>query len=677
MNEYLIFFKKVSLLVILLFLPVLLSAQNVDHYLNQGKIHYELEEYEMAIDNFRSVLDFPQFPKEVYQYLTSSYLLNEEPEQAVKIASEGLDEYPEYLRLKVMKGEAYIQFNRQSAINVFEQVILELENADKSAIEGIRTETVQEYVGRLYQQKAAEAFENGDLTKAADAFKSARSYQPGELSIHNNLAYILIQNEQWDEAEQAVEEGLSHFPESESLLFMRAQVLENRGDSDQLIDALEQLYLTDPDNMERAVLYGTALLNNNRADEANLFFQQKINEHPKERILYRTLIDINRQRHNQSGLLEVYSLKLDNFPDDKDLLEEYGTELITAQEFSEAYTYFDSLSVEFNSPEFARQAAWALLYEEDYEKAEIAYETYVSNWPEAINLKADFGLTLKKNNKPEAAAEILETFLRYSSSDWIRIQYVQLLSDKERIHEELELLYNTEYEGLAKYLTLKRSRPDSNDNSEYFYSEILMDIIDLYRIKQEEVQQEAQRGLQDLRAPYPPLLQTSRELTFISSELHNMLSFVTENYSFQFSISVLDLAMEEYPNSALLNQHKGKQYYYDSSIEKAKTYFENAARLSPDNKETHLYLGHIYSEINDFNKASISYERVLSIDSTYREAYQLLIRESQRHGKLDLLCERWLQRYRNNKENELLQDFLIDALHRADRFEEAREIAEE
>lgn len=669
-------FLKINFLILALLIPTMLAGQNVDYFLNQGKIHYELEEYSLAIDNFTTVLEYPQFPKETYQYLASSYILNEEPENAAKIAREGLDEYPEFFRLKIIKGEAYIQFNRDKAIHLFEGVLSELDKKDHQEREGIQTDRIQDYVGRLYQQKAAEAFEEGDLAMAASSFTSAKSYQPEEMSIYNNLAYIFIQKEKWDKAEDILEQGLKRFPDSESMLFMKAQVLDNSGDSEQLLDSLEKLYLADTSNMERAVLYGTSLLNNNRADEANLFFQQKLKEYPKERILYRTLIDINRQRHNQSGLLEVYKMKLDQFSEDKDLLEEYGTELITAQKFREAYTHFDSLSTEYSRPEFAREAAWSLLYAENYEKAEQAYSRYLSEWPEAINLKADYGLTLLENHKPEKAAHVFKDFLEHSSSGWIRLQYAQLLKDEEEIHEQLEALKETDYKGLATWLKIKLTNSDKDIKSEKDYSEIVTDIIDLYQIKQQTVQDEAQKGLQDLRAPYPPLLQTSNELSLVTNELDNVISYIVDTQSFNFSMNVLELAMDTYPNSALLNKQKGKLFYHNANLEKAKDLLKNAARLNPDNKEIHYYLGNIYSGMNEFNKASISFERVLSIDSANEDAYRSLIRESQKHGELDQLCDRWMQRYLHNKDNEILKEYLIDALHRADRFEEAREITE-
>src|SRR5690625_7449500 len=87
---------------------------------------------------------------------------------------------------------------------------------------------------------------------------------------------------------------------------------------------LERLYRLDADNMERVLLYGKALLHTNQADKANQFFWERIREFPEQKILYRTLIDINRQRFNQAGLLEVLRLKNNQFYDDAKLLKENG-----------------------------------------------------------------------------------------------------------------------------------------------------------------------------------------------------------------------------------------------------------------------------------------------------------------------------------------------------------------
>jgi lipopolysaccharide biosynthesis regulator YciM len=136
--------------------------------------------------------------------------------------------------------------------------------------------------------------------------------------------------------------------------------------------------------------------------------------------------------------------------------------------------------------------------------------------------------------------------------------------------------------------------------------------------------------------------------------------------------AILLKILKEYPESALLMHHLGRLYYEDGKIEKARINIEKAVRLQANREETHLFLGHLYQKTDQFEKAVLSYERVLTLNDEYAEAYRSLIRIHQKSGKLDELCARWLQRYHHQKQNPVLREFLIDALHRANQFDEAR-----
>jgi len=57
------------------------------------------------------------------------------------------------------------------------------------------------------------------------------------------------------------------------------------------------------------------------------------------------------------------------------------------------------------------------------------------------------------------------------------------------------------------------------------------------------------------------------------------------------------------------------------------------------------------------------------------DVYGALIRVHRENGTLDQLIDRWLVRYRAVRSDPELREYLIDALHRAGRREEAREIA--
>ncbi|WP_234567708.1 hypothetical protein [Rhodohalobacter sp. 614A] len=648
-----------------------IEAQTLQHSIQQGMTFYELKEYENAIQSFEQSLLFQNPPRDVYTYLTSSYLLIQQPEKAVEIASEGLEEYPDFLRLKVMKGEALIHIDVDEAIVLFQEVDQTIDESQHSEIDGITSDIIQKYLGQLYQRAAALAFQNEELEVSSDYYYKAREIHSDSLSIHNNLAYILIQQEKWDDAEEAVNVGIEQFPEAENLLLMKAQIAERNEDSEQMVNSLESLYRSEPVNMDRAILYGKALLKNNEAEKANLFFQQMINDHPKERSLYRALVDINRQRFNQAGLLQVLEMEKEQFPNDRDLLEEYGTELITAQKYEMASTYFDSLAVEYDEVAYAGLSARAWLYDREYEAAEEIYRKQLDRWPDDSTLLADFGRVLNENGKHEKAKEIFRKFLEENENSQIRIEYARLLDKDVEKEEVLEPLKDTIYQGWAEWILLKDQQKGSSAGKSA-YTNTLNGMIELYESRQEVTQEEVQFGLNQLRAKNPPIFQNATELKEISSELQDMFVMISDRLSFEDALEVLHTGLEEFEESTLLYHQEGLLFYEHEKYTEALKSFESAARTGNADEETHLYLGHVYSKSDRFNDAVLSYERVLTLDDQNEDAYRSLVRIHQKNGKLDELCGRWLQRYNHQKQNPVLREFLIDALHRANQFEEVR-----
>lgn len=655
-------------------LPLLLPAQTSQFFVQQGLLHYELQEYDEAIHNFEMALQYPNPQRDVYMYITSSHLLNKDYDEAILLADEGLDEHPGFIRLKVMKGEALIQTDLKKAISVFEEVWEEMKRADAEQVDGVRKEAIGQYISRLYQQTAAEAFENDDLQTAVRQYEKAIEVDPNEINSHSNLAYILIQLEEWEQADESVKEGLRKFPDSENLLLMQAQIHEQQENPDELLNTLKTLYQADPSNMNRAVMYGRALLSANRANEANTFFREKIERYPKERILYETLLNINRQRFNQSGILEVLRLQMNQFPNELELEEEYGLELISARKYQEANAWFDSLAVVYNEPEFGRLSAHTWLFEEEYEKAETEYRNQLERWPDHTVLKGEFGRVLVENGNHDEARDVLQSVLEKSDDHQLRYLYSSLLSsfhDKELI---LSPLLGTIYRGRAQWKLLNEPEKNWTQEDPSTLSAILISMLEFVENRQKTVQNEAQSGLETFRAAMPPLFQTATELKEAGDEIRELLDTMHKKLAIEKSSEVLNMALSAYPESALLLHHKGVLYYDNGQPEMAKKNLIKAVELVTDQHETHFMLGLIYRELDQFDNAVLSFERVLTLDPENRQAYRSLIQIHQKNGKIDQLSNRWMQRYQHQKKNQVLREFVVEALHRADRFEEARSV---
>ena len=660
-----------SLFFLLLF-PLLLSAQSSHYFGQQGIVHYELKEYDKAIQTFQQALRYEQTTPQNYIYLTSSYLLNRSPDLAVESATLGLEKFPESLRLRMMKGEALIQTNIEKAVLLFEDVLQSFKDANRDEIQGILRSDIESYLSRIYQQLAASAVESERYAKAEGYYKSARELDPQSLPIHNNLGYVLILQEKWAEAEKALNSGLALFPSSENLLLMIAQVYEQREEHEKMVTILEKLYRTDESNMNRAALYGKALIGANRADEANIFFLKKIEEYPKERILYKTLLEINRQRFNQTGVLEVLRLQKEQFPEEEEVLEEYGLELITAQKYAEASAWFDSLAVTKNRPEYAQTAARSWLYDEDLDSAKGAYQKYLERWPGNLSLLSDFGIVLKESGKIEEAATIFQQVLNKKESPKLRMEYAEIAGSYRLKKELLHPLQETLYGGWAKWILLRDHPNEAGLAETVEYIDLMSDMIAIYEDRKTLARSEVEAGLQTFRAPNPPVFQISSELKKIGAELKKMTAFINRGLLFEEAEKVYLNTLRSYPESALLMHYLGRLHFENNRMEKAQTTFENAVRLQADSEESHLYLARVYQRSGEFDKAVLSYERVLTLNDRNDTAYRSLVRLHQERDKLDELSRRWLQRFNHQKENPVLKEFLIEALHRSDQFEEAR-----
>jgi tetratricopeptide (TPR) repeat protein len=137
---------------------------------------------------------------------------------------------------------------------------------------------------------------------------------------------------------------------------------------------------------------------------------------------------------------------------------------------------------------------------------------------------------------------------------------------------------------------------------------------------------------------------------------------------------LLNRLLEQYPLSARLYSMTGNYHKEKGNRNQALQYLEEAVRLAPSLGDAHYHLGELYQEAGDDTKAIRSYRRASSLSSDWSQPYRALIDIHRKTGGLDDLCDRWLAMYRATPNNEILRSHLIEALHKANRIDEASEI---
>jgi tetratricopeptide (TPR) repeat protein len=148
--------------------------------------------------------------------------------------------------------------------------------------------------------------------------------------------------------------------------------------------------------------------------------------------------------------------------------------------------------------------------------------------------------------------------------------------------------------------------------------------------------------------------------------------FFTKNFENDKIIPVLNWMINTYSNSSVLLSMAGSWFESVGDYDRSLELYTDSVRYRSSNVEGHMGMARVFESKGEPGSAIVSYERALALDNENPVIYRSLIRLYRSMGDLNKLTDRWMILYRNQPENSVLREHLIEALHRADRFEEAR-----
>lgn len=108
----------------------------------------------------------------------------------------------------------------------------------------------------------------GDYPAAIRQFESELRLVPGDFQASANLAWILVQEREFDKAAPLLEQAIRQRPDSPGLHYLVAQVSLHRREVDQAREALERAIALQPDFRAAHVLLARVYARQNRRDDA-------------------------------------------------------------------------------------------------------------------------------------------------------------------------------------------------------------------------------------------------------------------------------------------------------------------------------------------------------------------------------------------------------------------------
>ncbi len=193
-----------------------------------------------------------------------------------------------------------------------------------------------------HQSAADQLMKAGDLARAMDHMEEVKRL--GGLANFGLFAYRAANLESGERESllAAINRMLVKYPDDEQLIFSKAVLLEQTGETEQALQLADQL-LVDKKNINVIILKVNALKSLERPEDAVTFLEQTLGELPENRRLRLIYARFLFETDDLDGSKEQYGLVLEKSPNDGEVL--YALALIGMEQknYEEAKVHFNAM----------------------------------------------------------------------------------------------------------------------------------------------------------------------------------------------------------------------------------------------------------------------------------------------------------------------------------------------
>jgi tetratricopeptide (TPR) repeat protein len=448
---------------------------------------------------------------------------------------------------------------------------------------------------------------------------------------------------------------------------------------------LKRLHDADPTDREVALAYGRTLLATHQIDQAQTVFEALLTRSPDDRRLYDTLVEIYQQQFRIPEAIDVRRREEARFPDDRSVPRSIGRLYEQVGAFDEARVVYDSLRALGGDDVLTDALASARTYErqDSLLSAADAYEAVRADAPDDVRVLHRLGGVQDRLRRWDEALATYRSLAEHAPDEATRAHALTrqgvALEALGRPDEAL-----TTYEAAVvlapdaplayhRYAVLL-SRRDGADAA-YPHAERALRK-GLWAV--EDLQMAVTRRVQRASSPWqidPDAAAQRRRIETLNDRVADIFTFYGTRFPQSQTKPVIQDLLARYPTSGRLLYLVGRYYDAHDRPKIALRHYRQAVTHAPSLRDGHLALGAAYRHHDRPRAAIQSYERALALDETAPDAYRALIDLYREAGRLDAVIARWQQRYRATPDNAVLRAHLLEALHKAGRYADARELA--
>jgi len=649
-----------------------LRAQSL---LDLGIQAFNLEDYEQAASYLNEYIgDFPQ-SRQAHEYLINSYLAMKQYDRAIEYLENAIEIFPNNAQFLKLLGQLYAQ--KQDYLkskSVFEKY-LKLNPNDSETITAISL---------IYFNLGIASAKQKNKEQAISYFKKTIEYDSSYMEAYTNIAALMIEMKDYSKSRQHLEKSIERFPYNYTYRKALFDVLIKLEDLDTALPILEDIHSHEPDNIDIALQMAMLYRYQNKIDEAIALYDSLIKRFPRERKIYQAIIDYWRNFGRQEKIRETYELMTKAFPDDLSILKDIAITYERQEKWPEARAEYQNIITRDPASIETRIAIANAFRKEanDSSAIEVLREALSIEENNYDALKS-LGIIYIDNSNYEAALDLYRTFYGFYNSNFypafrLGTTYLSIEQlDSAGVYLEIALTASSNeplaWFKLAEIESLKGNKSDAIE----IYKRALRFAIRRMETLQKEFQTEFGGSDGALQLDELGQYETLRDRMLDYQDIINLsLNYIKNNITRAQFGQLLDLYLEDYPNSTFLYLFKAAWLEQAEKDDEALALYKRVISLQPKSIQAHQGMATIYEKKNNYDEALLSYKRMLAADEENSIAYDGIIRLSHEAGKLDELCDEWLKLSRTQPLNKELEQRLIEILHKANRYNEARAIVE-
>jgi len=610
---------------------------------------------------------------EKYLLLGAAYMNKNAYKPANKWLTEGINLYPDSLKLTILKIEVlFYQADYKQFLNLYKatsnQMVMSNDlNRDLNIL--------KPKVAFAYQKLAQQAVTEKRYVYASQCYDNALQYEQS-IQSYIGISLALLEQEKWAELITYASNGLEIYPDQPDLLGLLANAYYKIEQYKDLQEIYELIYSNDDENLEKALTLGEVMVVNQDYQAAQKHYDLLLTKHAENEAVYDAALNIAAQFRNLESRIAILKRKNQFIPSSETTLE-LAEAYQLANQRPRAIALYDSLiSVSANNSVYKKGLVKVFERADSLPAILDKLEKYAADYPTEAYFQIAMS-ELARSLDCNEAISFAEKFIKVNSVEInTNIAFIHnSCGDRVKSVNELQnILIDNKGATSASVLLaeLSISFDSLTDKRANYLSAAANNLLhDITELKEQLNSLTLSNPFSSIWLEVP---QMTKKLEQRESELTSIINLASQNLSLTETADMLESLKKKHSNNARLHFLSGQHYAFHREKELAKKHYETAIRIEPDLLDAQYEWAKLSERSKDMQKAIVGYEKTLAINDQYKKAYDGLIRIYRSKNELETLSNRWEMIYQNNAHNDVLKEALIEVLHKQGKMDAAKEL---